>query len=113
MGWRFLRRLGPRQRLLSRTVRAGKLAEFEFVILREDGGTLVYEARPSAQPSTAFRSTTITESSIVFENLEHDFPQRVGYERRGTSLTAYIEGPVNGETRRIEFSYQRISCDQP
>ena len=81
-------------------------------ILREDGARLAYEAHPADQAVTVFHSTVVTESSAVFENLEHDFPQRVGYERNGDALTAYIEGPMNGQTRRIEFPYRRVSCGQ-
>lgn len=96
-----------------RTVRGGKLASYELVILREDGGRLAYEAHPADQAVTMFRSIIVTESSVVFENLAHDFPQRVGYERRGDTLNAFIEGPMNGRTRRIEFPYQRVACTEP
>jgi hypothetical protein len=96
-----------------RTVRAGKLASYELVILREAGGRLAYEAHPAGQAVAVFRSTALTESSVVFENLEHDFPQRVGYERNGDSLNAYIEGPINGQTRRIDFPYRRVACADP
>jgi len=47
---------------------------------------------------------------VVFENLQHDFPQRVGYKRDGDALLAWIEGPRNGQTRRIEFPYRKVGC---
>jgi hypothetical protein len=48
---------------------------------------------------------------VVFENREHDFPQRVGYERTaGDELLAWIEGARQGRSRRIEFHYHRASC---
>jgi hypothetical protein len=60
-----------------------------------------------------FHSITITENSIVFENLAHDFPQRVGYQLVGPdSLMAWIEGPRNGKMKRIEFPYQRVKSSQ-
>jgi hypothetical protein len=96
-----------------RTVQSGKLTSYELVILREDGGRLAYEAHPAGQAVTVFRSTAVTASSVVFENLEHDFPQRVGYERNGDALNAYIEGPVGGRTRRMEFPYRRVACTEP
>jgi len=47
----------------------------------------------------------------VFENLKHDFPQRIGYERTSVDrLEAWIEGPQNGQTRRLAFSYARVPC---
>ena len=96
-----------------RTVRAGKLASYELVILREEAGRLAYEAHPPGQAVTTFRSTAIGETSVVFENLEHDFPQRVGYERQGDVLRAYIEGTMNGRSSRIEFPYRRVACAEP
>ena len=94
-----------------RTVRAGKLVEHEFILLAERDGGLVYEAHPSAQPSTTFRSKEIDGASVLFEDPAHDFPQRVGYRRVAADrILAWIEGTVAGTTRRQEFSYQRVEC---
>jgi hypothetical protein len=72
---------------------------------------LAYEAHPSGQPSAVFLSTTVTGSTVVFENLQHDFPQRVGYERKGSDrLLAWIEGTQNGQIRRVDFPYRRSAC---
>jgi hypothetical protein len=95
---------------MGRTVRDGKLVEYESVMLREQDGKLAYEAHPSGQPSAVFMSSTIEESTVIFENPAHDFPQRVGYKRDGDSLLAWIEGAVNGKSRRVEFPYRRASC---
>lgn len=95
---------------MSRTVRGGKLTAYEAVILRERDGRFEYEVSPSGQPTTVFASTEVGNASIVFENPKHDFPQRIGYTRRGTSLDAWIEGPIKGQTRRIEYAYQRVPC---
>src|SRR5688572_16615678 len=61
---------------VGRTVRDGKLVEYELIVLSEQGGRLAYHAHPSGQPSAVFLSTTVTESTLVFENPEHDFPQK-------------------------------------
>ncbi len=95
---------------MSRTVRGGKLVAHESVILRERGDRFDYEASPSGQTTTVFGSTEVGSASIVFENLAHDFPQRIGYARRGTALDAWIEGPIKGRTKRIEYAYQRVPC---
>ncbi|HKX41700.1 MAG TPA: DUF6265 family protein [Burkholderiaceae bacterium] len=103
----------------SRTVRDGKTIEHEFVIVRETaGGQLAYEVSPSGRPPTVFTSTSVADDgSVVFENLQHDFPQRVAYRRNGADLLAWIEGPAKnapGQLRRIEFPYRRAACtDQP
>ena len=95
---------------VSRTIRDGKLTSYETIVLREDGDRLAYEAHPSGQSATTFLSTRITASELVFENPSHDFPQQVGYRRDGDSLLAWISGTRNGESRRIEFPYQRARC---
>ena len=93
-----------------RTVEGGRLVEYEFVVLRERGEALVYEAHPSGQPSAEFVSTRLDDDGVVFENPAHDFPQRVGYRRRASFLDAWIEGTSGGRTRRIDFPYERVSC---
>jgi hypothetical protein len=95
---------------MGRTVRDGKLVEYESVVLREQDGRLAYEAHPSGQPSAVFMSATITESTVVFENPMHDDPQRVGYTREGDSLLAWIDGTANGKSRRVDFPYRRVAC---
>lgn len=96
---------------MGRTVRGDSLLESEQVILREQGGKLAYEAHPARQAATVFLAVRLTDSSVVFENLQHDFPQRVGYQRRGAdSLLAWIEGSAGGRNRRIEFPYGRVRC---
>ncbi|HZR26273.1 MAG TPA: DUF6265 family protein [Vicinamibacterales bacterium] len=96
---------------MGRTVRAGKLVEYEHIVLREDGGKLAYEAHPSGQPSATFMSIEIGDAKVIFENAQHDFPQRVAYERPSPDvLAAWIEGTINGKTRRVEFPYTRVAC---
>jgi hypothetical protein len=95
---------------VGRTVQADKLVEYEMVLIREQDGRLAYEAHPSGQPSAVFMSSTVSTREVVFENLEHDFPQRVGYKRNGDALMAWIEGTRNGQIRRIEFPYRKVGC---
>lgn len=95
----------------SRTVAGGVLRGFELIVLRVRDGRLAYQAHPSGQPSAEFLSTMVGDNEVVFENLQHDFPQRIGYRGVGTDqLQAWIEGPRQGQTRRIEFPYRRIPC---
>lgn len=56
----------------------------------------------------SFKEKEITATKLVFENMEHDFPQRIVYELTSDStILAYIEGLQNGKMRREEFSYKR------
>ena len=106
--------MAPRGRSMvgvGRTVRGDTMVEYELMVVREQAGQLAYEAHPSGQPSATFLSRSVSESNVVFEDLQHDFPQRVGYQRRGADdLLAWIEGMENGRPRRIEFSYRRAAC---
>jgi uncharacterized protein DUF6265 len=96
---------------MSRTVRGDSLLEFEHLQILERSGRLVYHAEPSGQPPADFVASTVSDTLVVFENPEHDFPQRIIYRRRGTdTLVARIEGPRNGQTRGIDFPYMRVSC---
>jgi hypothetical protein len=96
---------------MSRTVRGDSLLEFEHLQILERSGRLVYHAEPSGQPPADFIASTMSDTLVVFENPEHDFPQRIIYRRRGTdTLVARIEGTRNGQTRGIDFPYARVGC---
>jgi rhodanese-related sulfurtransferase len=96
---------------MGRTVRGGKMVEYELVVIREQGGQLAYEAHPSGQPSAVFLSGPVTDTTVVFENPQHDFPKRVGYERGGPDrLLAWIDAGPDSERPRMEFSYKRATC---
>ena len=92
------------------TAKDDSLVDYESVVIKESGPYLLYDAQPMGQERAVFHSTKISESSVVFENPGHDFPQRVGYQLvRQDSLVAWIEGPgKDGKTKRIEFPYRRV-----
>jgi len=94
-----------------RTFRGDRLVEYELVVVREQGDGLAYEAHPSGQPSAVFLSSAVEDATVVFENREHDFPQRVGYRRTAPdALLAWIEGNQDGKPVRLEFPYRRVAC---
>ena len=95
---------------VGRTVVGEAMVEYELVVIRERGERLVYLAHPSGQPSAEFLSNSVFEGGVVFENAEHDFPQRIGYRRQGAVLEAWIEGTKDGHSRRIDFPYRRSAC---
>lgn len=104
--------LGTSMLGMGRTLRAGDLVEYELVVIREKGAQLAYEAHPSGQPSATFLSESVGEGAVVFQNLTHEFPKRVGYERQGEGrLLAWIDGGADSERPRIEFAYRRVACD--
>ena len=93
---------------MSRTVAGARTAEHEFIRIETLDGVLSYVARPSRQAETAFALASIGEGTVVFANPAHDFPQRIGYRRNPDgSLTAWIEGTIEGTPRTREFAYRR------
>lgn len=100
---------------MSRTVEKGRTVEHEFMqIRRGPDGRLAFIAQPTGQGTTVFPILRLDEKEAVFENPQHDFPQRVIYARDGeTRLRVRIEGVQEGAQRSIEFPLRRISCEVP
>ncbi len=93
------------------TRREYTVIESETIVLSESDGRLVYTVHRRGQPTTTFLSRRVTRDQVVFENPAHDFPQRIGYQRRGADeLFAWIEGVVDGKERRVEFPYRGGGC---
>ncbi|MBI3349097.1 MAG: hypothetical protein HY020_18045 [Burkholderiales bacterium] len=97
---------------MSRTLKDGRIVEFEFMQLRaEDGGKLSYVAQLHGRAPTVFPLVKQTEAETVFENPTHDFPQRVLYRLAAPDrLVARIEGTLNGKARALDFPMQRTPC---
>jgi uncharacterized protein DUF6265 len=94
---------------LGTTTRNDTIIDSELAVIRESGKYLVYEAHPRNQESAVFHSIEVSDSTAVFENRQHDFPQRIGYRRFGAdSLLAFIEGTQKGKPKRVEFPYHRV-----
>jgi hypothetical protein len=95
----------------SQTIASGHTLEYEFIALRADAaGDVFYVAKPSGQAEASFKLVRAGAREAVFENPQHDFPQRISYVLKddGTLLAA-IEGTRNGKTRRVEFPYRRVA----
>jgi hypothetical protein len=103
---------------VSRTVKNGRTVAYEFMQIRAgtDGST-VFVARPSGQPEATFVLAAQGAGEVVFENPQHDFPQRVIYRlhRAGDEqrLLGRIEGLRQGVARAIDFPYRRVPCGAP
>jgi hypothetical protein len=92
---------------VSRTVAGTRTTEWEFLMIREGSGGLEYVAKPSGQAEATFTASRASAGEVIFENPAHDFPKKIHYKRDGDALTAAIEGPMNGQSRRIEFAYKK------
>ncbi len=84
------------------------MVSFEFFrIQATDEGTF-YFASPRSRPPVAFKLVELGERRAVFENREHDFPQRILYwlDAAG-ALHARIEGPQQGRTVSEEWVWTK------
>lgn len=90
---------------MSFTLRNGR-PSWEFSRIGPSGSGLSFFAQPSGQAPAEFRAVETGANRVVFENPQHDFPQRVIYRRDGNRLIGRIEGIVDGRPRSAEWHYE-------
>lgn len=97
---------------VARTIKDGQTASFEFLQIRQKGDDILYIAQPNGGTAVSFKLVKLNPNEAIFENPEHDFPQRIIYVRViDGSLLAAIEGTEKGKPKRIEFPMKRVRCD--
>jgi len=86
----------------------GRMTSYEFFrIVPDDAGRVCYMASPLGRSPVPFRAVEVSDHRVVFENREHDFPQRILYWRDNDVLHARIEGRIKGEEQSEEWAWQR------
>jgi hypothetical protein len=79
---------------------------FEFMRMGDTPEGVSYYASPRGRPAVEFRAKELSGHRVVFENAEHDFPQRVIYWKEGEVLAARIEGMVKGQQKSEEWRFK-------
>ena len=82
----------------------------ESIRLVETGGKLNYIPVVSDQndgKAVVFTQTHSSANTIVFENQQHDFPQKIHYTQRNDSLIAVVSGKEKDKPRREVFAMKR------
>ncbi len=87
--------------------RPGKPPRFEFMTITTEAAGPTFTAYLTGQPPTAFVLKPGAADTAVFENLAHDFPQRVIYRRCGEDVCGRIEGKKDGKEASSEWRYRR------
>ncbi len=92
---------------------AGKDTVFsESIQLEERSQKLYYTPTVSNQnegKAVSFALTSSSETELVFENPNHDFPQKIVYNLIGKdSLIAVISGKKNGKEAKESFPMKKI-----
>lgn len=98
---------------VARTVKGGRTVSWEFMQIREvAAGRVEFVAQPGGQRETTFVLARAGDDEVTFENLQHDFPQRITYRLQpGQRLAARIEGLRNGTLRSLDFPLRRSACE--
>ncbi|NTV83240.1 MAG: hypothetical protein HGA23_02935 [Bacteroidales bacterium] len=83
----------------------------EAILLESIGNELFYKVSVSDQnneQAVSFKLISLASGEFIFENKEHDFPQRIIYKNPlPDSINARIEGTVEGVFRVEEFPMKR------
>ena len=89
-------------------IKGSRLVSWEFLRIGATAEGIFYFASPRSAPPTAFRLVEVAEKRAVFENKQHDFPQRILYWLDGQgALHARIEGPQGGKTVSEEWVWSK------
>ena len=95
---------------MHRDVKNGRMVSFEFLRIDVSGGAVTYWGSPRSAPPTPFRLKELGPGRrVVFENPEHDFPQRILYWRTDDdALHARVEGPAGTGEKGMEWTWKRM-----
>lgn len=87
-----------------------QLSQESISLFLKDGRiyyTPVIEGKENEEP-VPFTLIEINKNKFIFQNKEHDFPQRIVYElRTSNELIATIEGETNKGFKKIVYRYKR------
>lgn len=73
-------------------------------------GIWVYRASPEGQESNDFRLVSRSDRAAVFEDPEHDWPQRIAYAREGEVLRAVASG-IDPGSRSATWTWRRVAAE--
>lgn len=99
---------------VTRVIRDDRMVSYEFLRVEETrDGSLRLIAAPVGQAVTAFALAAIEARAVVFENRQHDFPQRISYRLIDDDrLIARAEATTDDGDTGIDFPMTRSACDR-
>lgn len=92
----------------SQVTRDGATLFFEFSRIADDGAGIAFRPFPEGEATVSFALSRSGPSEAVFENPDHDHPQRIAYRREGDGLTAEV-GNLDG-SRLQRFPMRAVPC---
>ncbi len=92
-------------------IRNDSIGSSEILKLNSDSDGIYYTADVSHNPKPVrFNMVKFSANEISFENPEHDFPQKITYERKDdNSLLATIESIKGNKAGKIVFYLKKIN----
>ena len=96
----------------ARNVKGIQTTFTEFAMIHVNNGKLAITVQSGlTSDKTTFPMVTLKSGEVVFENPQHDFPQRILYRSTGKNgLFAKIDGTMKGKPAAEEFPMKRVSC---
>jgi hypothetical protein len=92
---------------LHRDLDSAGLVWFEYLRIEATESGIAYVASPQGRGTTVFPLRELVRGHAVFENLEHDFPQRIIYRLADDGLHARIEGLEDGKVKAREWIWKK------
>src|SRR5262245_23641108 len=91
----------------SRTIKDGKMVEFEFLRIEARADGIFYMPQPSGKPPVDFKFTPTTNNEAIFVNPGHsDHLKKIIYRKNADgTLSARIEGENNGKPFSKDWHY--------
>jgi len=95
-----------------RIISAGQTISFRYMQIRQKVADVLFIFQQDGGQPVTYKLVKLNDSEAVFENSQHDPPQRIVYQRLvdGTFIAA-IDGEEAGKPKRSILKMQRTRCD--
>ena len=97
---------------LSQFWRGDRIVDWEFHRIDQGPQGPVITPHPRGEASVSFAPIELTPTRIVWSNPDHDFPNRIIYERVAPDTLVVVAEADGPEGRRLAFRMARVSCTE-
>ena len=86
------------------SIKKNKIVSSETLLLVEMSGEVFYMAKVASNDlPVAFKLTSCTAKTVIFENSQHDFPKKISYQlNKDKNITVFVSGE-KGKGFSIDF----------
>jgi hypothetical protein len=90
---------------VGRSIGGLRTRSFDFMRIAQDNKGIAFFGAPNGAPAVRFPLVSFGTLRLEFANPNHDYPQRIVYQRRGNTLTATIS--LMDGSKRVSWTYRR------